>query len=66
MYVLAKDLGAFVRWLFKGCKTKLRDEIEGNFEATWGVTYDMDNYIIGNVTVLIMILIAVIVFNILH
>jgi hypothetical protein len=66
MYVLAKDLGAFVRWLFKGCKTKLRDEIEGNFEATWGVTYDMENYIIGNVTVLIMILIAVIVFNILH
>ncbi len=34
MYVLSKDLGAFVRWLFKGCKTKLRDEIEGNFEAT--------------------------------
>jgi hypothetical protein len=66
MYVLAKELGAFVRWLFKGCKTKLRDEIEGNFEATWGVTYDMENYIIGNVTVLIMILIAVIVFNILH
>lgn len=66
MYVLSKDLGAFVRWLFKGCKTKLRDEIEGNFEATWGVTYDMENYIIGNVTVLIMILIAVIVFNILH
>jgi len=66
MYVLAKDLGAFVRWLFKGCKTKLRDEIEGNFEATWGVTYDMENYIIGNVTVLVMILIAVIIFNILH
>ncbi|HKM11919.1 MAG TPA: hypothetical protein PL115_01770 [Bacteroidales bacterium] len=66
MYVLAKELGAFVRWLFKGCKTKLRDEIEGNFEATWGVTYDMENYIIGNVTVLVMILIAVIVFNILH
>jgi len=63
---MAKDLGAFVRWLFKGCKTKLRDEIEGNFEATWGVTYDMENYIIGNVTVLLMILIAVIVFNILH
>ena len=66
MYVLAKELGAFVRWLFKGCKSKLRDEIEGNFEATWGVTYDMENYIIGNVTVLVMILIAVIVFNILH
>ena len=66
MYVLAKELGAFVRWLFKGCKTKLRDEIEGNFEATWGVTYDMENYIIGHVTVLVMILIAVIVFNILH
>lgn len=66
MYVLAKELGAFVRWLFKGCKTKQRDEIEGNFEATWGVTYDMENYIIGNVTVLVMILIAVIVFNILH
>lgn len=52
---LAKHLGAFVRWLFKGCKTKLQDEIDGIFDATWGSTYDMENYIIGLVTVLIMI-----------
>lgn len=58
---LAKHLGAFVRWLLKGCKTKLQDEIDGIFDATWGATYDTENYIIGLVTVLIMIGITVIV-----
>lgn len=60
---LAKHLGAFVRWLFKGCKTKLQDEIDGIFDATWGGTYDTENYIIGLVTVLIMIGIAALIIS---
>ena len=58
---LAKHLGALVRWLFKGCKTKLQDEIDGVFDATWGGSYDTENYIIGLVTVLIMLGIAVMI-----
>jgi hypothetical protein len=46
-------IGGFIRWLLKFCKTKLRDEIEGNLDATWGRTYDIENYIIGIITVVI-------------
>ncbi|MFA5540569.1 MAG: hypothetical protein ACK5MH_03740 [Bacteroidales bacterium] len=34
-------LGGFLRWLWKGCKTRLRDEVYMN---------DIGNYIIGLVT----------------
>ena len=51
-------IGGIVRWLFKGCKTSLQDEIEGNLEASWGGTYDLENYIIGVITVLIILGIA--------
>ncbi len=47
MIGLARWLGGFVRWLLKGCKTKLKDEVNGNLEASWGWTYDTENYIIG-------------------
>lgn len=48
-------LGGFVRWLLKGCKTELRDEVEGNLDATWGGTYDTENYIIGIITVAVIL-----------
>jgi hypothetical protein len=48
-------IGGFIRWLLKGCKTSLRDEIEGNLDATWGSTYDTENYIIGIITVVIIL-----------
>lgn len=44
---LAKLIGGFIHWLIHRCKTKLQDEIEGNLNATWGGTYDTENYIIG-------------------
>jgi len=43
----AKEIGAFLRWLFKGCKTKLKDEIEGNFQGAFLRDYDIENMIIG-------------------
>ncbi|MBP1616063.1 MAG: hypothetical protein H6Q13_3511 [Bacteroidetes bacterium] len=52
---IAKLIGGFIRWLLKGCKTSLQDEVEGNFDATWGGTYDTENYIIGVVTVVIIL-----------
>lgn len=56
-------IGAFIRWLFKGCKTKLKDEIEGNFKGKWCKSYDFENYIIGIVTgIVITVITYVIVF----
>ncbi|MDO5666161.1 MAG: hypothetical protein Q4G63_13035 [Bacteroidia bacterium] len=52
---LAKHLGGFIRWLLKGCKTNLKDEIEGNLDATWGNTYDTENYIIGIITIAVIL-----------
>ena len=48
-------IGGFIRWLLKGCKTSLRDELEGNLDATWGSSYDFENYIIGLITSAIII-----------
>jgi len=48
-------IGAFVRWLIKGCKTSLKDEIEGNFPAKWGGSYEVESYVIGMVTVVILL-----------
>lgn len=40
-------IGGLIRWIFKGCKTNFKDEIEGNFKAKWGGSYDFENFIIG-------------------
>jgi len=58
----ARLLGGFVRWLLKGCKTKLGDEINGRLDATWGGTYDTENFIIGLITSAIILGIAILVF----
>jgi hypothetical protein len=58
----ARLLGGFFRWLLKGCKTSLKDEIEGNLDATWGSTYDMENYIIGLIASVIIIGTVIFVF----
>ncbi len=55
-------LGGFIRWLLKGCKTNLRDEMKGNLDATWGSTYDFENYIVGIASAVIIL---VVVFSIL-
>jgi hypothetical protein len=33
----------------------LQDEVEGNLDATWGGTYDTENYIIGIITTVIIL-----------
>lgn len=45
--IFANWVGAFFRWLLKGCKTKLRDEIDGNFEGTFIKDYETENIILG-------------------
>lgn len=51
----AKLIGGFVHWLMHRCRTNLRDEVEGNLDATWGGTYDTENYIIGIITVAVIL-----------
>lgn len=53
--LLLTDIGAFVRWLFKGCKTNLRDELSGLGEPTWGFSIDFENFVIGLVTDIIFL-----------
>ena len=55
MIPLTRLIGGFIRWLLKGCKTSLRDEVEGNLDASWGGSYDFENYIIGLITSIIII-----------
>ena len=40
-------IGGFVRWLLKGCKTSLQDEVEGNLDATWGGSYNTEKPVGG-------------------
>lgn len=39
-------IGGFIRWLWKGCKTSLRDEV-------W--MHDIGNYIIGVATAVVIL-----------
>lgn len=58
MYFLAQTIGAVIRWLLKGCKTKLEHEIHGKLPATWGRSYDMENLEIGMLVGFIFIVIV--------
>lgn len=54
LYPELRVLGAFVRWLMNGCKTKLKYEVFNNTE------HDKANYMIGVLIVLSPVLIALI------
>jgi len=58
----AQHFGGFIRWLLKGCKTSLRDEVEGNLDATWGSSYDTENYIIGMITTVAILGVVILIF----
>ncbi len=57
-YISVEFIGAFGRWVFKGFKTKFKDEVDGNFDAKWGKSYECENFIIGIITSLVLIIIA--------
>ena len=52
-------IGGIVRWLIKGCKTRLLDEIDGNLEPKWLKSYDTENYIIGLITCILIVAIVI-------
>lgn len=54
-------LGGFIRWLLKGCKTDYLDEINGNLEPRFLKSYEIENYIIGFVSVALFITIIVLI-----
>ena len=53
LYPEFRDLGAFVRWVMKGCKTKLNHEVFYNTDRDW------ENYVIGLLIVFLPVLIAI-------
>ena len=53
LYPELRELGAFFRWLFKGCKSKLRHEVDNT-------EHDKANYMIGVLIVLLPVLTALI------
>jgi hypothetical protein len=55
MLLLAQTIAATLRWFFKGCKTKLSDEIHGKLPPTWGSSYDAENMIIGIIVSIIFL-----------
>ena len=57
----ARWIGGFIRWLFKACKTNLKDEIEGNFDPSWGGSYDTENFIIGITSVIVIIVLVLLI-----
>jgi len=59
MYAAAMYIGGFIRWLFKGCRTKLKDELDGNLDAKRGMSYGFENFIIGIVFVVVVLVIIV-------
>jgi hypothetical protein len=53
LYPEFRDLGAFVRWVMKGCKTKLNREVLYHTDQDW------ENYVIGLLIVFLPGLIAI-------
>jgi hypothetical protein len=66
-YSFIEFIGAIIRWLIKGCKTSLKDEINGTLDPTWGKSYDFENLIIGLLvsSLFIILILGLISFNIL-
>jgi hypothetical protein len=62
MIVIAKYIGGFVRWLFKGCKTSLSDELNGIGSPRWSNSYSSENYVIGYIVIAMLIAIIIIIF----
>ncbi len=62
MYSFAILLGAVLRWLFKGFRTSLSDELLCRLEPTWGKTYKFENYVVGVIAIVSLLGFIVIVF----
>ena len=62
MIETAERIGGFIRWLLKGCRTCLKDEVEGNLSPVVLDSYSSENCIIGLITAAIIIGIALLFF----
>ena len=51
---IAIRIGGFIRWLFKRCQTDLSDEVNSRFEPRLLRSYELENYLIGIATILIL------------
>jgi len=52
-------IGAFFRWIIKGFRTKLKDEISGNYKGVILKNYDLESIIIGYVIVILFLFLII-------
>jgi hypothetical protein len=57
-------LGGFVRWILKGAKTNLKEEIDGSIDSSRKIDYGFENYLIGIATLLFLLLITILIMRI--
>ncbi len=62
MLNIGSTLGAVIRWLLKGCKTKLSDEIRGVFKGKL-FDYQIENYFISVIFIIIVIIICLFIYS---
>lgn len=62
MYSLIEKLGGTIRWILRGCKTKLKDEIDGKEMTLTGFGANHENYTLGIFLCLLIVVLARIVF----
>jgi hypothetical protein len=62
MIQIAQLIGAVLRWLFKGFRSSLKEEIRGNYDAKWAGSYELENYIIGVIFAIVLIGTIIVIF----
>jgi len=62
MIQIAQLIGAVLRWLYKGCRSSLKEEIHGNYDAKWAGSYELENYIIGVIFAIVLIGAVIVIF----
>jgi len=65
----SENIGAFLKWVIKGCKNKYSDELKGENEFTHffrQISVETENMLLGLIILFILILIILEVFKLLH
>jgi hypothetical protein len=57
----AEFIGALVRWSIKGFQTRFKDELAGIYRPLTKLSYDLENIILGYLTILIIGLIILLI-----
>ena len=59
-------IGGFVRWILKGAKSNLKEEMEGSIDSSRKLDYGFENYLIGIATLLFLLLITILILHLMQ